>query len=137
MSEERPAAQFIVAALARIEASMATKGDLETAVETAVAGLATKGDLETAVAGLASKGDLETAVAGLATKGDLAGVAKNVEIAALGRQLREMRDELRVTSAMVLRLDHMWPDVIEQLRAMVQQQLGILDRLRALEEPPP
>ena len=67
---------------------------------------------------------------------DLGGVAKNVEIAALGRQLREMRDELRVTSAMVLRLDHMWPDVIEQLRAMVQQQLGILDRLRALEEPP-
>jgi len=42
-----------------------------------------------------------------------------------------------VTSAMVLRVDHMWPDVIEQLWAMVQQQLGILDRLRALEEPPP
>ena len=154
MSEERPAAQFIVAALARIEASMATKGDLETAVATAVAGLASKGDLEIAVAGLASKGDLETAVAGLASKGDLetavatavaglatkadlAGVAKNVEIAALGRQLREMRDELRVTSAMVLRLDHMWPDIIEQLRAMVQQQLGILDRLRALEQEPP
>ena len=141
MSEERPAAQFIVAALARIEASMATKGDLETAVATAVAGLASKGDLEIAVAGLASKGDLETAVAtavaGLATKADLAGVAKNVEIAALGRQLREMRDELRVTSAMVLRLDHMWPDIIEQLRAMVQQQLGILDRLRALEQEPP
>jgi hypothetical protein len=50
--------------------------------------------------------------------------------------LAEMRDELRVTSAMVLRLDHTVPDVIEQLRAMVQQQLGILDRLRALEEPP-
>jgi hypothetical protein len=66
----------------------------------------------------------------------VAGVAKNVDVTALGRQLREMRDELRVTSAMVLRLDHMWPDVIEQLRAMVQQQLGILDRLRALEEPP-
>ena len=79
---------------------------------------------------------IEAALAGLATKADLAGVAKNVEIAALGRQLREMRDELRVTSAIVLRLDHMWPDVIEQLRAMVQQQLGILDRLRALEEPP-
>jgi hypothetical protein len=74
--------------------------------------------------------------AAMATKDDLAGVATNVEIAALGRQLREMRDELRVTSAIVLRLDHMWPDVIEQLRAMVQQQLGILDRLRALEEPP-
>jgi hypothetical protein len=74
--------------------------------------------------------------AAMATKADLAGVAKNVDVTALGRQLREMRDELRVTSAMVLRLDHMWPDVIEQLRAMVQQQLGILDRLRALEEPP-
>ena len=74
--------------------------------------------------------------AAMATKADLAGVAKNVDVTALGRQLREMRDELRVTSAMVLRLDHTWPDVIEQLRAMVQQQLGILD-LRALEEPPP
>jgi hypothetical protein len=63
------------------------------------------------------------------TKADL------VEITALGRQIGEMRDELRVTSAMVLRLDHRWPDVIEQLRAMVQQQLGILDRLRALEPP--
>ena len=106
MSEKR-----LIEALARVEASMATKGDLEGAVA--------------------------TAVAGLATKADLAGVAKNVEIAALGRQLREMRDELRVTSAMVLRLDHMWPDIIEQLRAMVQQQLGILDRLRALEQEPP
>src|SRR6266436_2645197 len=98
-----------------------------TRIEAALAGLATKSDLEVAIA---------LAVAGLATKADLAGVAKNVDVTALGRQLREMRDELRVTSAMVLRLDHMWPDVIEQLRAMVQQQLGILDRLRALEEPP-
>ena len=71
--------------------------------------------------------------AAMATKDDLADVAKNVDVTALGRQLR---DELRVTSAIVLRLDHMWPDVIEQLRAMVQQQLGILDRIRALEEPP-
>jgi hypothetical protein len=75
--------------------------------------------------------------AAMATKADLAGVAKNVDITALGRQLREMRDDLRVTSAMVMRLDHMWPDIIEQLRAMVQQQLGIIDRLRALEEPTP
>jgi hypothetical protein len=72
----------------------------------------------------------------MATKDDLAGVATNVDVTALGRQIREMQDELRVTSAIVLRLDHMWPDVIEQLRAMVQQQLGVLDRLRALEEPP-
>ena len=72
----------------------------------------------------------------MATKDDLAGVATNVDVTALGRRLREIRDELRVTSAIVLRLDHTVPDVIEQLRAMVQQQLGILDRLRALEEPP-
>ena len=91
------------------------------------------GRIEATLAGLATKADL----AELATKADLAGVAKNVDVTALGRQLRETRDELRVTSAMVLRVDHMWPDVIEQLRAMVQQQLGILDRLRALEEPPP
>jgi hypothetical protein len=92
--------------------------------------------IEAALAGLATKADLTE----LTTKADLAaataGVAKNVDVTALGRQLRELRDELRVTSAMVLRLDHMWPDVIEQLRAMVQQQLGILDRLRVLEEPP-
>jgi hypothetical protein len=67
-------------------------------IEAALAGLATKADLEVVVA---------TAVAGLATKADLAGVATNVDVTALGRQLREMRDELRVTSAMVLRLDHM------------------------------
>ncbi len=121
MSEDR---------LARIEAALAelaTKADLEVAIANAVVGLATKADLEVAIA---------NAVVGLATKADLAGVAKNVDVTALGRQLREMRDELRVMSAMVLRLDHMWPDVIEQLRAMVQQQLGILDRLRVLEEPP-
>jgi hypothetical protein len=74
--------------------------------------------------------------AAMAIKADLAGVARNVDFITLGRQLREMRDELRVTSAMLLRLDCMWPDIIEQLRAMMQQQLGILDRLRALEEPP-
>src|ERR1700730_12822334 len=65
--------------------------------------------------------------AAMATKADLAGVAKNVDVTALGRQLREMRDELRVTSAMVLRLDHMWPDVIQQLRAMPRftPQVGV------------
>lgn len=61
---------------------------------------------------------------------------KNVDITALGRDIRELRDEMRVTSAIVLRLDHMWPDIIEQLRAMVRQQIGIVDRLRILEEQP-
>jgi hypothetical protein len=48
--------------------------------------------------------------AAMAIKADLAGVARNVDFIALGRQLREMRDELRMTSAMLLRLDYMWPD---------------------------
>ena len=51
------------------------------------------GRIEATLAGLATKADL----AELATKADLAGVAKNVDVTALGRQLREMRDELRVT----------------------------------------
>ena len=89
--------------------------------------------IETVLAALATKADL----AELATKADLATVAKNVDITALGRQIVEMRDQLRVTSAMVLRLDHMWPDIIEQLRAMVRQPIGVIDRMRALEEQRP
>ena len=50
-------------------------------------------------------------------KANLAGIAKNVDITALGRDIRELRDEMQVTSAIVLRLDHMWPDIVEQLRA--------------------
>jgi hypothetical protein len=113
MSEDRPESALLERAgtvLAQVEATLAR-------IEATMPIMPTKADLGGAVA---------TAVAGLATKADLAGVAKNVDVTALGRQLREMRDELRVTSAMVLRLDHMWPDVIEQLRAMVQQQIGIL-----------
>ena len=74
----------------------------------------------------------------LATKAELdqaiAGVAKNVDITALGRDVRELRDEVRMTAAIVLRLDHMWPDVIEQLGAMVRLPHRILDRLRDAEE---
>ena len=96
-------------------------------IETVLAELATKADL----AELATKVDLvERAI-----KADLASVAKNVDITALGRQIIEMRDELRVTSAMVLRLDHMWPDIIEQLRAMVKQQIGIIDRVQQPNAP--
>jgi hypothetical protein len=113
VSEDRLAR--IEAALERIEAAMATKADLEVVVATAVVGLATKADLAEAVAG----------------------VAKNVDVTALGRQIRDMRDELRVTTGMVIRLDHLMPDIIEQLRAMVQQQLGLIDRVRALEEREP
>jgi hypothetical protein len=80
------------------------------------------------------RGEIAAIRGEMATKADLAGVAKNIDITALGRQIGELRDDFRVTSAMVLRLDHMWPDVIEQLRAMVRQQIGIIDRVRALED---
>jgi hypothetical protein len=92
MSEERLSA--IGAALARIEANMATKADLAAAI---------------------------------------AGVERNIDVTALGKQLRETQDELRVTSAIVLRLDHALPDITQQLNAMVRQQIGIIDQLRALE----
>jgi hypothetical protein len=106
--------------------------ELQAFIEEALAALATKADIE----GLATKADLDNMRADMATKADLAGIAKNVDITALGRDIRELRDEMRVTSAIVLRLDHMWPDIIEQLRAMVRQQIGIVDRLRILEEQP-
>jgi len=60
---------------------------------------------------------------------------------AAGRQLREMRrnEVLRgKKSARLLRLDHMWPDVIEQFgRAMVSQAARASSiACRAPEEPP-
>ncbi len=63
--------------------------------------------IEEALAALATKADLDNMRADMATKADRAGIAKNVDITALGRDIRELRDEMRVTSAIVLRLDHM------------------------------
>jgi len=128
--------------LARIETALAgltTKADLEVAIATAAAGLATKADL----AQFATKADL----AQFATKADLEGVAKNVDVTKLGANVRALmraseaaRDDMRVATAIALRLEHTLADALVQLQAMVQQQMRLGDRVRALEderEPPP
>ena len=50
------------------------------------------------------------------------------------------RDDMRVVTAIALRLEHTLADALVQLQAMVQQQMRLGDRVRALEderEPPP
>ena len=137
--------------LARIETALAgltTKADLEVAIATAAAGLATKADL----AQFATKADLvqfatKADLAQFATKADLEGVAKNVDVTKLGANVRALmraseaaRDDMQVVTAIALRLEHTLADALVQLQAMVQQQMRLGDRIRALEderEPPP
>jgi hypothetical protein len=47
-----------------------------------------------------------------------------------------MRDDMRVLTAIVLRLDHSQAAILEQLRAMVQQHGRFNDRLLVLEAAP-
>jgi hypothetical protein len=113
MSEER---------LARIEvvlAGLATKADLEVAVATAVAGLATKADLAEAITGVAKNVDI--------TK-------LTIDVRRLMRQSEAARDDMRVVTAIALRLEHTLADALVQLQAMVEQQLRVGDRVRALED---
>jgi hypothetical protein len=49
-------------------------------------------------------------------------------------QIGGMRDEMRVLTAIVLRLENSQAPMLEQLRAMVQQHGRFSDRLRAVEE---
>jgi chromosome segregation ATPase len=100
-------------------------------IETALADLATKADLEVAVA---------TATAALATKADLAGVAKNVEITALGRSLERlnteiatMREEMAVQTAMITRLDNTVGGLRGEIRANHTLINRALDRVRTVE----
>jgi adenylosuccinate lyase len=120
----------VSARLARIEANIATKADLEVAVATAVAGLATKADL-----------------APFATKADLEGVAKNVDITKLSDDVRRLRDDvialkddLAVTTAIAQRLDHVTSrlivDVLTEIRAEHSRMDRLLGRVRALEGEP-
>jgi len=104
------------------------------------------GRIETALAGLATKADLAELRTEMAIKADLAGVAKNVDITALAANVRMLlrasesaRDDMRVVTAIALRLEHTLADALVQLQAMVQQQMRVGDRVRALEderEPP-
>lgn len=111
-------------------------------IEAALAGLGTKADLEAAVAGLATKDELATTKTELTEA--LAGVAKNVEIAALARLVRQsitdtaaVHDEMRVMSATIRQLVGSVSGFAELLQALVDQQARTADRVRSLEEQQP
>ena len=98
--------------------------------------MATKADLEVAVA---------TAVAGLATKADLAeaftGVAKNVEITALGRLVEQQRDDIAglkddvsVLTAIVQRLDNSHTRLLTEIRATHAQVSRLADRVGRFDD---
>jgi hypothetical protein len=48
----------------------------------------------------------------------------------------EMRDDIRVPTAIVLRHENTLKDILEQITAMVSQHRRFNDRLRRLEEQP-
>jgi hypothetical protein len=85
--------------------------------------------------------DVATLRAEMATKQDLAGVAKNVDVTALGRQMRElllMKDDVTVLTAIVQRLDNTMVrqigDLLTEVRAEHSRMDRLLARVRALEE---
>jgi predicted nucleic acid-binding Zn-ribbon protein len=96
--------------------------------------------IEAAIAGLATKADLAELRAEMVTKADLAGVAKNVEIAALGRSLAPLnteiatlREEMAAQTAMIIRLDNTIAGQRGELRANFTLINRALDRVRAVE----
>jgi hypothetical protein len=70
-------------------------------------------------------------------------MAETVTLEFIARQLdrlitdqAEMRDDIRVLTAIVLRHENMLKDMLEQITAMVAQHRRFNDRLRRLEEQP-
>jgi len=49
-------------------------------------------------------------------------------------ELRSVRDEMKVQTAMMNRYDHSIGDVLEELRAIHQWMVGVRDRVGKLEE---
>jgi chromosome segregation ATPase len=80
----------------------------------------------------------------MATKQDLADVARNVDVSALGRQMREllaMKDDVTVLTAIVQRLDNtmarQMSDLLTEVRAEHSRMDRLLHRVRELEEAQP
>jgi hypothetical protein len=80
----------------------------------------------------------------MATKQDLTGVAKNVDVTAIGRQMREllaMKDDVTVLTAIVQRLDNAMVrqigDLLTEVRAEHSAMDRLLTRVRALEDAMP
>ena len=64
-----------------------------------------------------------------------------VDLAFVGRALRRLtddvaglRDEMRVQTAMILRIEGNLNGVVDQMRAMVAQHARLVDRVRQLED---
>ena len=53
------------------------------------------------------------------------------------RDVRALRDEMRVTSALAQRGTNMMPDLLEELRAIHQWMVGFGERVRRLEDTQP
>jgi hypothetical protein len=58
------------------------------------------------------------------------------ELRAIRADQAEMRDDIRVLTAIVLRHENTLKDILGQIRAMVAQHQRFNDRLRRLEEQP-
>ena len=111
-----------------IRAEMVTKNDLA-------------GEVAAIRAEMATKQEIAAIRAEMTTKDDVAGVAKNVDVTEIGRQLRElliMKDDVAVLTAIVQRLDHMMTrqmsDLLTEVRAEHSRMVRLLDGVRALEE---
>jgi hypothetical protein len=59
-----------------------------------------------------------------------------VEQAAIREDIRGLREDMRVLTAIVLRHENMLKDMLEQITAMVAQHARFNDRLLRLEEHP-
>jgi hypothetical protein len=124
--------EVVLAALAGevrgIRAEMVTKNELA-------------GEIAAIRAEMATKQEIAAIRAEMTTKDDVAGVAKNVDVTEIGRQLRElliMKDDVAVLTAIVQRLDHMMTrqmsDLLTEVRAEHSRMVRLLDGVRALEE---
>jgi chromosome segregation ATPase len=145
MSEDRmQRIEALLETLARnvesLSNEMATKQELATLRSE----MATKQELATLRSEMATKQELATLRSEMATKQDLASVAKNVDVTALGRQMRDllaMKDDVTVLTAIVQRLDNTMArqisDLLTEVRAEHSRMDRLLSRVRALEEAPP
>jgi hypothetical protein len=142
MSEVR--IERLLAALADEVAAM--RAEMATKAEIAALRAEMARDVAALRAEMATKAEVAALRAEMATKEDLAGVARNVDVTAIGRQLRDlpaMKDDITVLTAIVQRLDNTMvrqiADLLTEVRAEHRRMDRLLDRVRALEaeEPAP
>jgi chromosome segregation ATPase len=86
------------------------------------------------------RGEMSELRGDMATKQDLAGVAKNIDVTVLARQMRELlaiKDDVTVLTAIVQRLDNTMArqisDLLTEVRAEHSRMDRLLSRVRTLE----